>query len=173
MLQRLGIAQALLPNPKLVILDEPTSGLDPQGVKDVRELILRLAREEKMTVFLSSHLLHEVEQVCTRVGIINRGKLIAEGEVKQLLRRDLEVVEFRVSDTTRAVQVIDSLDWAQVMPSPESDSGSMVLSVPGERIAEVNRALVAANVDVSAIVPQTMTLEDMFLKLVEEDGRAH
>lgn len=105
MVQRLGIAQALLPNPKLVILDEPTSGLDPQGMKDVRELILRLAKEEKMTVFLSSHLLHEVEQVCTRVGIINRGKLIAEG-------------------------------------------------------------------DVSAIVPKNMTLEDLFLKLVEGDGHA-
>lgn len=169
MLQRLGIAQALLPNPKLVILDEPTSGLDPQGMKDVRELILRLAGEHKITVFLSSHLLHEVEQVCNRVGIINRGKLIAEGDVKQLLHHDVEMVEFQVSDSNRAVEILDTFDWAQAM-----NSGTCHVDVraPAERISEVNRALVTAGVEVSAIVPKTMTLEDLFLKLVEGEDHA-
>ena len=169
MVQRLGIGQALLPKPKLVILDEPTSGLDPQGMKDVRELILRLAREEKTTVFLSSHLLHEIEQVCTRVGIINRGKLITEGDVKQFLHHDVELVEFQVSDKVKAAKVLEPLDWAQMM---DSEQDSIAVRVPAEQVSEVNRALVEASVEVSAIVPKNMTLEDLFLKLVEGGDHA-
>ena len=81
MKQRLGIAQALLCDPELIVLDEPTNGLDPQGMKEVRELIARLSKDHGMTVFLSSHLLNEVEQVATRMAIINKGKLIVQGSV--------------------------------------------------------------------------------------------
>lgn len=165
MLQRLGIAQALLPNPRLVILDEPTSGLDPQGMKDVRELILRLAGDEKITVFLSSHLLHEVEQVCNRVGVINRGKLLAEGDVKELVRHEVDLMEFKVSDAKRAAETLSGLDWVQVM---SADDRRMVISAPSERVGEANKALVMAGIDVSAMVPKTMNLEDLFLKLIEE-----
>ena len=166
MLQRLGIAQALLPNPRLVILDEPTSGLDPQGMKDVRELILRLARDEKITVFLSSHLLHEVEQVCNRVGVINRGKLLAEGDVKELVRHEVDLMEFKVSDAVKAAETLSGLDWVQVM---NSDGDRMMVSVPSERVSEANKALVTAGIDVSAIVPKTMNLEDLFLRIIEEE----
>ena len=169
MLQRLGIAQALLPNPKLVILDEPTSGLDPQGMKDVRELILRLAKDEGMTVFLSSHLLYEVEQVCDRVGVINYGKLIAEGDVRELLRREVELVELVVNDASRASELLRSFDWIEIMTLEQE---RIAVRAPSQRIPEVNRALVAADIDVSAIVSRTMTLEDLFLKLVREDGHA-
>ena len=169
MLQRLGIAQALLPNPRLAILDEPTSGLDPQGMKDVRELIQRLASEEKVTIFLSSHLLHEVEQVCNRVGIINRGKLIAEGDVEQLLRREVELVEFGVGDTDRAAEALEALDFAEVLGS---GAGCVTVRGPAGRVSEVNRALVTAGVDVAAVIPKTMTLEDLFLELVEEGEHA-
>jgi ABC-2 type transport system ATP-binding protein len=169
MLQRLGIAQALLPNPKLVILDEPTSGLDPQGMKDVRELILRLANEEKITVFLSSHMLHEVEQVCNRVGVINRGKLIAEGEVKELLRHELDVVEFTVDDSARAGEILGRLDSLKVL---NCEDGRVAVQSPAELISEANRALVIGGLAVSAIVPKTMNLEDLFLKLVQEGERA-
>jgi len=168
MLQRLGIAQALLPNPRLVILDEPTSGLDPQGMKDVRELILRLAKDEKITVFLSSHLLHEIEQVCNRVGVINRGKLIAEGDVRELVRHEVDLMEFRVSDAGMAEEVLTGLDWVQIM---SVDDNRMVISTPSDRICEANKALVLAGVDVSAMIPKTMNLEDLFLKLItEEEG---
>ncbi len=169
MLQRLGIAQALLPNPKLVILDEPTSGLDPQGMKDVRELILRLAKDEGMTVFLSSHLLYEVEQVCDRVGVINYGKLIAEGDVRELLRREVELVELVVNDASRASELLRSFDWVEIMTLEQE---RIAVRAPAERIPEVNRALVAADIDVSAIVPRTMTLEELFFKIVREDGHA-
>ena len=169
MLQRLGIAQALLPNPRLVILDEPTSGLDPQGMKDVRELVLRLAREEKITVFLSSHLLHEVEQVCNRVGVIHRGRLLTEGSVEELVRHEVDLMEFKVSDADQAEEVLSGLDWVQVM---SKDGNRIEISTPSDRISEVNRALVMAGIDVSAIVPKTMNLEDLFLKLIEEGESA-
>ncbi len=88
MKQRLGIAQALLTKPELIILDEPTTGLDPQGMKEVRGLIKRLSHESSMTIFLSSHLLSEVELVATRMAVINKGELIAQGTVSELLGRE-------------------------------------------------------------------------------------
>lgn len=169
MVQRLGIAQALLPDPKVVILDEPTCGLDPQGMRDVRELILRLSREHGITVFLSSHMLHEVEQVCNRVGIINRGKLVAEGAVGELLHREMSVVEFGVSDTAHAAELLSGVDSLKVL-----ETSACCVSVNGSRdcVAEANRALVQSGIDVYSIVPKTMNLEDLFMKLVgdgEED----
>jgi len=169
MCQRLGIAQALLPRPKLVILDEPTSGLDPQGMRDVRELIGRLAREERVTIFLSSHLLHEVEQVCTRVGIINRGRLIAEGDVDKLLQREVHLLELRVNDARRAAEVAERFDWLEVLPSAHD---GLVVRVLQERVPELNRALVTAGIDVFSMVPKSMNLEDLFLDLIREGGDA-
>jgi ABC-type multidrug transport system ATPase subunit len=165
MRQRLGIAQALLPGPRLVILDEPTSGLDPQGMRDVRDLIRRLAKEEQVTIFLSSHLLHEVEQVCNRVGIINHGRLIAEGSVSELLQTEIEIVEFGVENTDRALDVLRQIDWVEILPS---EAGSIVVRVAPRLVPEVNRALVAADVNVHAIMPRSASLEDLFLELVEE-----
>ena len=104
MRQRLGIAAALLHQPKLIILDEPTSGLDPGGRREIRNLLPRLASEEGVTVFLSSHILHEVEQVCQQVGIINQGKLVAAGKVKELIGEkakgpgDLEDLFFQLTE---------------------------------------------------------------------------
>jgi len=169
MLQRLGIAQALLPKPRLVILDEPTSGLDPQGMRDVRELIKRLARDHKVTIFLSSHLLYEVEQICTKVGIINRGKLRAEGEVRELLGGDAGRVELRVDNTAKALSVLDSLDWVKVT---ETSGDRVSLRLPYDRIGAMNKCLVSAGVDVQAIIPQSSCLEDIFLRLTEGIGYA-
>lgn len=169
MLQRLGIAQALLPKPRLVILDEPTSGLDPQGMRDVRELIKRLSRDHKVTIFLSSHLLYEVEQICTKVGIINRGKLRAEGEVRELLGGDAGRVELRVDNTAKALSVLDSLEWVKVT---ETSGDRVSLRLPCDRIGAMNKCLVSAGVDVLAIIPQSSSLEDIFLRLTEGIGYA-
>lgn len=168
MQQRLGIAQALLPNPRLVILDEPTSGLDPQGMRDVRQLIQRLSEEEKVTVFLSSHLLHEVEQVCNRVGVINRGKLVAEGDVKDLVARASDVVDLRVDDAEKAVRAIHGIGLTDVS---RSGNGQLTVRISPDKVAEMNAALVNAGVGVSALVPRAGTLEDLFLELVEEETR--
>lgn len=177
MLQRLGIAQALIPKPRLVILDEPTSGLDPHGMKDVRDLIVRLAKEEKVTVFLSSHLLHEVEQVCTRVGIINRGKLIAEGDVGELLRRELGLIEITVGNFGKGLKALAQTEGVEIMPSPQPRSvggkGHIIVRAPMELVPEMNRGLVAAGVAVYSIVPKTRTLEDLFLEVVGENGHVH
>ena len=164
MRQRLGIAQALLPNPKLVILDEPTNGLDPQGMKDVRELILHLARDQKITVFLSSHLLHEVEQICTRVAIINRGKLAAEGTVKDLLNTKSGVVTFQVSDVKSASEIIRQYKGTELL-STESDT--VTIRAEGDAAAQINRLLVMGNVDVRSIIPRSNSLEELFLDLIE------
>jgi|APSaa5957512622_1039677.scaffolds.fasta_scaffold77050_2 ABC-2 type transport system ATP-binding protein len=91
MRQRLGIAAALLGRPEVIILDEPTNGLDPSGINEMRQLIKEIAEERNITVFLSSHMLKEVEQICTRVGIINQGQLVAEGDIESLLKGDKDV----------------------------------------------------------------------------------
>ena len=111
MKQRLGIANALINEPELVILDEPTSGLDPQGMKDVRELVRELG-SRGTTVFLSSHLLHEVEQVCNRAAIINRGRVVVEGPVSEL-RPEHSAVKLLTSDQARAREVVAALLGAQ------------------------------------------------------------
>jgi ABC-2 type transport system ATP-binding protein len=101
MKQRLGIANALLGNPKLIILDEPTNGLDPQGVREIKEMIIQLASERSITFFISSHLLHEVEQICNRVGIIDKGKLLCEGSITELTqgssKKSLEEMYFEIT----------------------------------------------------------------------------
>jgi ABC-2 type transport system ATP-binding protein len=113
MKQRLGLAQALIPRPRLLILDEPAQGLDPQGLAEIRELLRRLRDEEQITIFLSSHLLHEVELICDDVGVIVRGELIASGEVEQLLRGKPGAVAVQVNDVAKAKEVAAALPFVQ------------------------------------------------------------
>lgn len=167
MRQRLGIAQALLPDPKLIILDEPTNGLDPQGMKDVRELVRFLADEKGVTVFLSSHLLHEVEQTCSRVGIVNSGKLIAEGEVGELLGGDSDEVEFKLSDVRRGAEVLSSFSKNLMV---NEFAGRISVSADCGKSAEMNRALVQAGIEVFEMVPHSVSLESLFLNLTGEGG---
>ncbi|MDZ7764007.1 MAG: ABC transporter ATP-binding protein [Melioribacteraceae bacterium] len=111
MKQRLGIAQALLHDPELIILDEPTTGLDPQGMKEIRELILHLSKEQNKTVLLSSHILREVELIATRMIIINKGKTKVEGTVDELLNPDQLKVTFEVDDVTKATELLNHTNW--------------------------------------------------------------
>ncbi len=103
MKQRLGIARALINDPKLIFLDEPMNGLDPQGIFEIRELIKRLANEQGTTFFLTSHLLHEVEQVCNRIAILNKGQLLIQGRVDDLLSNGSETVEIHTKETYRTL----------------------------------------------------------------------
>ncbi len=166
MRQRLGIARALLGRPRLLVLDEPTNGLDPRGMHDVRRLLARLAAEEGLTVFISSHLLAEVQQLCNRVGILHRGRLVAEGAVDALLSglgegRAVEV-EVTARDPERARAVAEGLAGVTVLPA---GAGRLRLRLDGLDAAELNRALVEAGVAVSALVPVEHSLEDLFLRL--------
>src|SRR5512136_1833954 len=115
MKQRLGIAQALLTKPEMIILYEPTSGLDPQGMKEVRELIKRLSVENEMTIFLSSHLLSEVELVATRMAVINHGELMVQGDVSELLGREATKYSIQASPLDAAIRLTAGLSWADVV----------------------------------------------------------
>ncbi len=163
MRQRLGIAQALLAWPDIIVLDEPTNGLDPSGMREIRGLIRRLASEFGITVFLSSHLLYEVEAVCGRVAVINEGRLVAEGRVDELLKSETVRLDVRVSDTARARAVAEGLGLAEGLTV--STDGVLGMQLPAKKVALVNRLLVEAGVDVYSLIPHSPSLEELFLDL--------
>lgn len=163
MKQRLGIAQALLTKPEMIILDEPTTGLDPQGMKEVRELIKKLSREHEMTVFLSSHLLSEVELVATRMAVINHGEIIAQGSVSELLGKEPTDYSIQASPPDSVIKLIGSLPWAEVLTAENS---KIEVRVEPGRSAELIRVLVKNDIDVFSFYPHR-TLEDFFLKITE------
>ena len=163
MKQRLGIANALINKPELVILDEPTSGLDPQGMKDVRELVRELGKDGT-TVFLSSHLLHEVEQVCNRAVIINRGRVVIEGPVSEL-HPEHSSVKLLTSDQIKARDVVAALVGAQQVTVDEE---YLIVEAGDGAVREMVGRLVAAGVGVDAVIPaREQGLEDFFLGLTQ------
>ena len=167
MKQRLGIAQALLHNPDLVILDEPTTGLDPQGMKEIRELILKLSKEKDKTIFLSSHILSEVELIANRMIIINKGTTQAEGYVDDLLNADELKVTFKLGDTGRALNLVSESRWMSKLELQIEDR--FVFKLSPEEIPELNRYLVQNDITVNAVIP-TRSLEEYFLKLTEKEA---
>lgn len=170
MKQRLGIARALVAKPRLLVLDEPTNGLDPRGMREVRELLIELVRADGLTVFVSSHLLGEVEAMCNRVAILDRGELRAEGAPGELLRgvETRSEVEVRVDDVARARQVIAALAGAAEVG--EAADGALRVSLGDGATPEgLNRALVQGGVGVRALVPKGRSLEDEFLAMTSAD----
>jgi ABC-2 type transport system ATP-binding protein len=161
--QRLGLALILLNEPELVILDEPTTGLDPQGMKEVRDLIQELARERGVTIFLSSHLLYEVELIATRMAIIHQGKLRVEGSVQDLLKKGQSSVLVKTDCPEEALQFLKT-DESYRSAAIHSDGINVDLDL--ERIPELNRQLVNAGFNVNGLIPQR-TLETYFLNLIE------
>jgi ABC-2 type transport system ATP-binding protein len=165
MRQRLGIALALLGEPDMLVLDEPTNGLDPAGMREVRLLLRRLA-DGGTTVFVSSHLLAEVEAMCDRVGVLSRGRLVAEGPPGNL-GGAAERLRIEVDDPPRAAAILRGIAGAE----PSAPEGrTLRVRLEGATAAEVNAALVAAGVAVSALVPERESLEDVFMSLVEDAG---
>jgi ABC-2 type transport system ATP-binding protein len=163
MKQRLAIACALFNDPEFIILDEPTNGLDPAGMKEIRELIIRLGRGGK-TIFLNSHLLHEVEQVCERVAIIKQGKLIAQGLVKALLKQG-DILQMRVNNPEKAMTVLEKLDW---IASIAREDDKLLIGVKAERAAEISAVLAKEDVFITEMKAKEDTLEDFFLEMTEE-----
>jgi len=158
MRQRLGIAQAMLAEPKLLILDEPANGLDPAGIREIRELLRRLAAEREMSIFVSSHLLAEVELMCDRVAIIHRGRILREGSVSELIasRRELEL---RVDDPALAAQLLDERGIAHRVAG-----NSIVAAVDEDDAPPLIAALVQGGVSIFHAAKTQHTLEDLFLE---------
>jgi ABC-2 type transport system ATP-binding protein len=168
MRQRLGLAQALLGEPDLLILDEPANGLDPAGIREVRELVRHLARDRNIAVFVSSHLLSEVEQMCDRIAIIHRGRMLAMGPVRELLEsRGAERLVFRASPSDRAEEVLAPFGRAGASRIEGEEAVSS--DVPRERVPEALAALAAAGVLVYAVEKQSSTLEVVFLEVTGGD----
>jgi len=162
MKQRLGIAQALLHDPELIVLDEPTTGLDPHGMKEIRDLIIRLSKEENKTIFLSSHILSEIELVANRMIIINKGRKIVEGEVSKLLNLNAVKVTVEVDNPGQAVKILENTIWYKSIESITENKFSVNLEQ--KDIPALNKYLVEKGVMVNALIP-VRSLEDYFLSI--------
>jgi ABC-type multidrug transport system ATPase subunit len=169
MRQRLGIAQALLPDPLFIILDEPTDGLDPQGIREVRLLIRRLRDELGLTVMLSSHLLNEVEQICNRVAIIDRGRLLYQGTLENILEKD-KTIRLTVDRVEEAYQLLSKNPALKVSRNGDR---SLYIKTADEQIPLVNASLVERGFQVMEISPRRETLEQVFLRLTQQPGASN
>ena len=164
MRQRLSLAAALLPDPEVLVLDEPTNGMDPSGMMEVRELIRDLGRQGK-AVFLSSHLLHEVEQVSTRLIIIKQGEVLAQGKVADLLRRE-NVIHMRVVEVQQALDIIRGLDWVR---SVSMEGDLLKVEAPPERAREISAALAQKDIFPSEMGFKESSLEDFFQEVTQDN----
>ena len=168
MKQRLGLAYALLGDPEILFLDEPTNGMDPAGMAEVREMIRGLGTDGR-TVLLSSHLLHEVEQVCDSVAILSKGKLIAQGKVADLVHtRAGERVRLRTTDNGKAIEVLSALEW---VGDVRMEGESVIVEAPSERSSELSAALGQSEVYVTEMAADEMSLEQYFLDITGDDQK--
>jgi ABC-type multidrug transport system ATPase subunit len=166
MKQRLGIAIALVHDPKLIILDEPTNGLDPQGIADVRNLILRLSKELTKTVLVSSHLLSEIQLIANRLLIIHKGKKLIEGNVSELFDPVETLVEVETLDNEKAIRQLKQSAWSsKLQPAREK---TIVLKMDKKDIPAFHQSLVQMQVPVLSLQPRH-SLEDYFLRLTSNE----
>ena len=167
MKQRLGIARALLHNPEFLVLDEPTNGLDPIGIKEIRQLILDLSQKRHITVLISSHILSEIQQLATKVGIIHKGKLLKEINSETLKKKNRHYIELKVNNDRETVFMLEQ----------KLNITDYIISEPGvikiyEKLTEtsnINKILIQNNVEVKEISLLRDSLEDYFIKLVGDD----
>ncbi|MDP7979215.1 ABC transporter ATP-binding protein [Bacillus sp. WLY-B-L8] len=169
MKQRLGIAQALLGSPKLLILDEPTNGLDPAGIRELREFVHTLVKEENMSVFISSHLLSEVQMICDRVAIINKGKVITVARVEELVKQASDRVEWVVTPLDKAKALLEESGEVTELVVEE---GRLLCRMSQERVSFYNKQLVEYAVDVHSVKQVVFTLEDLFMELTKGEQHA-
>ncbi|MFT6053503.1 MAG: ABC-2 type transport system ATP-binding protein [Roseivirga sp.] len=165
MCQRLGLASALLNDPDLLILDEPTNGLDPSGIIEMRELIIRLNKEHGKTIFLSSHILPEIEKMATDLAIIDNGKIMYEGKLEGINSGNSKLLKIELNDVKKATEIIKSLNYTIA----EQNNKSLTLPITDKSdIAKINSALVSANIDIYQLKSTDETLEAVFLNLTKK-----
>jgi ABC-2 type transport system ATP-binding protein len=169
MRQRLGIAAALLREPRLLLLDEPTTGLDPAGMRDMRDLVRRLAAE-KITILLSSHLLNEVEELCDRVAIIRQGRIVYEGGLSELLATAATGYRLRTPEPERARAVLLTQTGIEGVAL---NDGEVRFTADEEAATHATITLGQARIGISALVPETASLEALFLGLTGGESSDH
>lgn len=162
MKQRLGIAMAIVHKPKLLILDEPTNGMDPPGMIEIRELIKDLAKQG-ITILLSSHLLHEVEQVCNRVAVFNKGKIVAEGTLKEL-QGDTSSVRIKTHHFDKTIQFLSTIPHLHIASHED------VIEIKGAQSEAIIETLVKHSLTPSEVYTKGDSLEDLFLQLIEQEA---
>jgi ABC-type multidrug transport system ATPase subunit len=162
MKQRLGIAIALVHNPQLIILDEPTNGLDPQGIADIRNLILHLSKERKKTVLVSSHLLSEIQLIANRLLIIDKGKKLIEGNATELFDPAETLIELDTLDNVKALAQLQQSEWASMLQQ-RRDKG-IVLKMHRDQVPHFHQSLVQMNIPILSVQPR-LSLEDYFLRV--------
>ena len=165
MRQRLGIAIALLGDPELLLLDEPINGLDPEGIKDIRDLILKLNKEKGITFLISSHLLDELGKIVTKYGIINNGEMIEEIDAEELREKCKQKLTIEVDDTDKAMKIA-----SKIVKEENLSANKHIITVDGEvsKAAELNTALVKGGIAVKSIYPNSDSLEEYFMKRIGE-----
>ncbi len=162
MKQRLAVAAALLGSPDLLILDEPANGLDPAGIVEMRDLVRRL-KSSGHTVLISSHVLHEIEQICDRIAIMTRGRIVVQGRVADLLAG--QVLEVHVEPAAEAARVLGSLPWVERVDVVDH---GVAVSVPEDRATDITRVLSEHNLFLSRLQPREQSLEQYFLNVTGE-----
>ncbi len=167
MKQRLGLAQALLHDPEIIILDEPTNGLDPFGMKEIRDLILYLSKEKGKTIFLSSHILSEVEMIANRMVILNKGRVIVEGGVKELLTSSTVTVTYELSPISKALDELLQTQWANNIV--RSTKSSVTMTVQNEEVWELTKFFIEKSIQVHSAIP-VRSLEEYFISLTSEEA---
>lgn len=164
MKQRLALAFALVKDPKILLLDEPTNGLDPAGIHEIRELIIRLAKEKGVTVFISSHILSEIEHIADRVGIINRGRLVYEGKIEKIKSNAWLEIEGDFFSDTKLKEVLEGTGVTDI-----SDKILKFKNMDNEETSKIIRQLVIAGYPIYRVERKKESLEDIFLSMTKED----
>ncbi|MHB9941576.1 bacitracin ABC transporter ATP-binding protein [Clostridium sporogenes] len=168
MKQRLGIARAFLNNPNIVILDEPTNGLDPQGIKDIRGLIQELSKKYHVTFLISSHILSEIQAVCNRIGIIEKGSLKVEGYVEELLNKDEEVIEIYTKEKEKTSRLLKNMNISSKIECFES---GIRIKIKKGNFQNINKLLISNDVNVENLHCSETSLEDYFFNVMEGDKK--
>lgn len=161
--QRLGLAMAMLTEPELLILDEPTAGLDPEATQDILTLLRRLGEETRVTLLFSSHLMHEVETLCNRVAILNKGRLVSCVDTAALISFDRSHVEVLLEGAENAARRLLEQDWVL---KATAKPGRIFVQLRDENVHQLNSFLIHAGYQVSGVIPRRRTLQDYFLKVM-------
>lgn len=163
MKQRLGLALTLLHKPKVLILDEPTNGLDPAGIKKLRDILKEIAHKEGVAVFVSSHILSEMQLMCDKVAVLDNGKIVKTEEITNAQEEAIETLEIRVKNIEKAVQILKEKFEIEA----KLENGNINITVSTDRVPAVVKELAIADVEVKAVIPKEHTLEEIFFDATE------